>query len=398
MPGSLIPVDDAIARICGQAKLLVDIEQVSLLDALDRVLARDIVATANVPPADNSAMDGYAVCAADVSAGEPILVSDRIPAGKVGQPLVKGTAARIFTGAPLPMGADSIVIQEDTSLVADQVVLNAQPTAGDHVREAGQDIKAGQTILSAGRRLKPQDIGLIASVGGHEVPVFKKLKVGIMSTGDELVDPPAPLGPGQIYNSNHYTLQSLILSLGMTPVDLGMVADTPEATKRALQAGDLQADCILSSGGVSVGEEDHVKAVVEQLGSLDLWRLAIKPGKPLAFGRVGTTPFFGLPGNPVSGFVTFMLIARPYLLTAQGCTDTALTTVYGNADFSAEGGGRREYYRVQIHYDENGRSVVSDYRNQGSGVMSSVSWANGLAEIEIGRSIKPGDPVKVMLL
>lgn len=398
MPSSLIPVDEAIAQVCATAKLLVGTQRVGLLQAIGRVLAADIVASASVPPANNSAMDGYAVCVADVGINSTIRVSDRIPAGTVGNTLEKGTAARIFTGAPMPDGADAVVIQEDTTVEGDQVTLLVAPAPGDHVRMAGQDITAGQTILSKGRRLRPQDIGLIASVGCHEVDIYEKLKVGVMSTGDELVDPPQPLGPGQIYNSNHYTLQSLILNLGMEPVDLGMVKDTPAATESALQTGDRLADCILSSGGVSVGEEDHVRAAVEKLGKLELWRLAIKPGKPLAFGRVQQTPFFGLPGNPVSGFVTFMLIARPYLLTCQGCTDTALTTVYGEADFTAKGGGRREYFRVQIHFDEKGRGIVRDYRNQGSGVMSSVSWANGLAEVEIGQSITPGDPVKVILL
>jgi molybdopterin molybdotransferase len=398
VPGPLVPVDEAIAQLCAKAELLVGTERVGLLAAADRVLATDIVANANVPPADNSAMDGYAVRAADVTKGATMRVSDRIPAGTVGQTLLEGTAARIFTGAPMPDGADSVVIQEDTDVDGDQLTVHVEPQAGDHVRSAGQDIEAGSKILSKGRRLRPQDIGLIASVGCHEVEVYKRLRVGVMSTGDELVDPPAPLGPGKIYNSNHYTLQSLILSLGMEPVDLGMVADSAEATEQALHLGRQLADCILSSGGVSVGEEDHVKAAIEKLGALELWRLAIKPGKPLAFGRVDQTPFFGLPGNPVSGFVTFMLIARPYLLQCQGCSETDLMMLYAEADFAVQGGSRREYFRVQVHFDDAGRGLVRDYRNQGSGVMSSVSWANGLAEVEIGRKIEKGDLVKVMLL
>lgn len=398
MAGGLIPVDEAIVQLSAKAKLLVGSEQVSLLNALGRVLAEDIVSPSAVPAFDNSAMDGYAVCAADVSVNVPIKISDRIPAGKVGKRLETGTVARIFTGAPMPEAADAIVIQEDTEQSGDAIVLKVAPTKGDHVRRAGQDIEAGKTILTKGRRLRPQDIGLAASVGCHELTVYEKLKVGVMSTGDELIDPPAKLGPGQIYNSNQYTLQALVRQLGMEPVDLGMVADTPEATEAALIQGDKLADCILSSGGVSVGEEDHVKAVVEKLGALDLWRLAIKPGKPLAYGRIGDTPFFGLPGNPVSGFVTFMLIARGYLLRCQGCTETELTTVYGAANFTTKGGLRREYFRVQIQFDENGNSQVTEYSNQGSGVMSSVSWANGLAEIEIGQAVKPGEQVKVLLL
>jgi len=398
MPGSLIPVDDAIQQLSARASVLVGTETVSLLAALGRVLAEDISAPNSVPAADNSAMDGYAVRAADVSAGAVLTISDRIPAGTVGNSLVTVTAARIFTGALIPKGADAVVIQEDTELKGDLVVLNVTPRKGDHVRQAGQDIRAGSTILTKGRRLRAQDIGLLASVGYDAISVYAKLKVGVMSTGDELVDPPAALGPGQIYNSNHYTLQALLLQLNMQPVDLGMVADTPKATIAALQKGSETADCILSSGGVSVGEEDHVKSAVESLGKLELWRLAIKPGKPLAFGRIAETPFFGLPGNPVSGFVTFMLIARDYLLRCQGCTETELTTVYGAADFDFKGGGRREYLRVQLHFDATGRSTVTGFHNQGSGVMSSVSWANGLAEIEIGQNVSKGDLVKVLLL
>lgn len=398
MPGSLIPVNAAIQQLTARARVLVGIETVSLLSSLGRVLAEDIVAPNSVPAADNSAMDGYAVRAADVSAGVALRISARIPAGTVGKALVSGTAARIFTGAPIPEGADAIVIQENTELQGEQVLLNIAPKKGDHIREAGQDIQAGSTILAKGRRLRAQDIGLVASVGCHEISVYEKLQVGVMSTGDELVEPPAALAPGQIYNSNHYTLQALLLQLNMQPVDLGMVADTPEATIAALQRGHETADCIVSSGGVSVGEEDHVKAAVESLGKLELWRLAIKPGKPLAFGSVAGTPFFGLPGNPVSGFVTFMLIARDYLLRCQGCTETELMTVYGEADFEVKGGARREYFRVQLHFDKSGRGTVTDFRNQGSGVMSSVSWANGLAEIEIGQTVSKGDRIKVLLL
>lgn len=395
---ALTPVDEAIAQITGQAKLLTSTERLPLVDLLGRTLSEDLVSPISVPQANNSAMDGYAVNADDIQIGKPIEVSDRIPAGTVGRTLAPGSAARIFTGAPMPSGANAVVIQENTELQGDKVVLLTTPQSGDNVREAGQDIQAGQIILPQGHRMRAQDIGLAASVGCHELLVFKKLKVGVMSTGDELVDPPTPLAPGQIYNSNHYTLQSLIRSMGMQPVDLGMVADTPEATEAALARGAEQADCILSSGGVSVGEEDHVKAAVEKLGALNLWRLAIKPGKPLAFGHVNNTPFFGLPGNPVSGFVTFMLIARQYLLLCQGATQTSLMAVYGRSNFETRGGSRREYYRVQIEFDGNGESRVENFGNQGSGIMSSVSWANGLAEIDIDQQVNKGDLIKVLLL
>ncbi len=397
MAKGLIPVDEAISALQDRAELLVGTETVSLLDALGRYLAGDVISSINVPPHDNSAMDGYVVFAADVKTGEPLTVSDRIPAGHPGKPLVKGTAARIFTGAPIPEGADAVVIQEDTSLDGEKVILNEQPKTGDHIREAGQDIAKGSVVLAKGRRVRPQDVGLLASVGCHEVEVFKRLKVGVMSTGDELVDPPGQLKPGQIYNSNHYAIQTVLKHFGFEPVDLGRVADTPEATEAALKHGELQADCILSSGGVSVGEEDHVKAAIEKLGALELWRLAIKPGKPLAFGRVGQTPLFGLPGNPVSGFVTFMLIARRFLLKCQGASEFDLPELIALAGFAIKGGSRREYIRVRLENTASG-SVIHNFANQGSGVMSSLSWAQGLAEIEIERDIEPGDPVKVILL
>lgn len=394
---ALIPVDEAIADLEGRAKLLVDTEVVPLLQAAGRYLAEDVVAEINVPPHDNSAMDGYVVLAADVKEGDALKVSDRIPAGHMGNPLLPGTAARIFTGAPIPDNADAVVIQENTDSDGDTVTINKRPVSRDNIRDAGQDIAKGSVVIAKGRRLKPQDIGLIASVGLHQVTVFKRLKVGVMSTGDELVDPPNKLAPGQIYNSNHYTLQTLLKQFGFEPVDLGMVADTPEATEAALLKGAEQADCILSSGGVSVGEEDHVKAAIEKLGALELWRLAIKPGKPLAFGRVGETPLFGLPGNPVSGFVTFLLIARRYLLLCQGGSELDLPTLTGKAQFNFKGGTRREYIRVQIE-TTNDETLVRDFGNQGSGVMSSLSWANGLALMEVGQDVSVGDTVKVFSL
>lgn len=394
---ALIPVDEAIADIEGRAKLLVGTEVVSLLDAAGRYLAEDVIAEINVPPHDNSAMDGYAVLAASVKQGDKLAISDRIPAGKTGQPLETGTAARIFTGAPIPDCADAVVTQEDTEIDGEFVIINAAPAARENIRDAGQDIVKGSVVLSRGRRIRPQDIGLIASVGLHQVTVFKRLRVGVMSTGDELVDPPNKLAPGQIYNSNHYTLQTLLIQFGFEPVDLGMVVDTPEATEAALKKGDDLAHCILSSGGVSVGEEDHVKAAIEKLGSLELWRLAIKPGKPLAFGTVGETPLFGLPGNPVSGFVTFLMIARRYLLLCQGARELDLPEVTGKAQFSSKGGTRREYIRVRVR-NTDAETLISNFDNQGSGVMSSLSWADGLALMEIGRDVSEGDLLKVFLL
>ncbi|MDA9298255.1 molybdopterin molybdotransferase MoeA [Pseudomonadales bacterium] len=303
--------------------------------------------------------------------------------------------SRIFTGAPLPEGANAVVIQEDTVVIDGLVQLNVLPIVGENVRPRGQDVIQGQTVLASGRRLLPQDLGLIASVGVSRVAVYEPLVVGLMSTGDELVEPPEPLSPGKIYNSNHYTLAGMIRRLGMTVFDLGLVADSAEATERALLRGAANADCIISSGGVSVGEEDHVKAAVAKLGRLDLWRIAIKPGKPMAFGHVAGVPFIGLPGNPVSSFVTFTVVAQPYLLKCQGGADPTLFSVYARAAFASPAGNRREYFRVQLSSSAPGEMSVTRFPQQGSGVMSSVSWANALAEQDIDQEIAEGDWLKV---
>ncbi|HIG42785.1 MAG TPA: molybdopterin molybdotransferase MoeA [Gammaproteobacteria bacterium] len=413
MAANLTPVDEVIEYLTANARCLAAIESTPLRSALGRVLAVDVVSAMDVPMLDNSAMDGYAINTSGLSDGAVVAISDRIPAGTTGQTLVAGTAARIFTGAPIPTGANAVIIQENTQLIDDsvrlqevrlkearpnEVRLNEIPKVAQNIRKAGQDIKAGTVVLSRGRKLRAQDLGLIASVGFAEIEVFRKLKIAVMSTGDELVDPPAALLPGQIYNSNHYTLQALIQQLDMEAIDLGMIADTAEATEAALLRGAELADCILSTGGVSVGEEDYVKGAVEKLGQLDLWRLAIKPGKPLAFGRIGQTPFFGLPGNPVSSFVTFTIVARPYLLKSQGATELELSNMYAQVDFDRPAGARREYCRVRVAYDATGQGTITNFTNQGSGVMSSVSWANGLAEIEIDHEVRKGDFVKVYLL
>jgi len=398
----LTPVDEVLVKIKQQASLLVDEEEIDLGSALGRILSQSIKSAINVPPSDNSAMDGYAINSAGVSKGIKLKVSDRIPAGTTGQVLVPGTAARIFTGASIPPGADAVVMQENTAVIDDEVEIHEHPQKGQNVRLCGQDIKAGEIVLSLGRKLKPQDIGLLASIGYARVPVYQKLKVAVLSTGDELVCPseipPNSLKPGQIYNSNQYALIALIEQLGMAAINMEPVGDSFEATEKAfLQAAEI-ADCIVSSGGVSVGEEDHVKAVVDKLGQIDIWKLAIKPGKPLAYGRVGKTPFFGLPGNPVSSFVTFNIVARPYLMLCQGCPDGELTQIQVPAGFEIKGGSRREYLRVKLETDERGHISLVNFANQGSGILSSLSWADGLAEVEIGAKISKGDAVKVRLL
>ncbi len=401
---ALTPVDEVIKMLLAQAVTIDETEIIPLRLGRGRILVRSIKASVDVPPHDNSAMDGYAFDAGDdaIVAGGRYGVSDRIPAGHVGKTLEPGTLARIFTGAPIPEGANSVVIQEDTEAADEFVELKERPEVGANVRPRGQDIAQGSELLARGHRLKAADVGLLASTGVDQIEVFRKLKIAIMSTGDELVEPPNALAPGQIYNSNHYTLAAMIEEMGMEVVDLGLVPDSLSATIDALARGAGTADCIISSGGVSVGEEDHVKAAVENLGELGLWKVAIKPGKPLAFGFVRKTPdadavpFFGLPGNPVSSFVTFTVIAKPYLLKFQGNEAAVENSLLVTSEFSFKTGGRREYLRVRV---SGGNALTAAlYDGQGSGVMSSVSWANALAEVEANTQVLAGDKVKVHLL
>lgn len=397
---ALIPVDELIADLISRAAETRRIEEVPVSDCCGRILAESVVSGIDVPPADNSSMDGFAinVQAARKEGVTTFDVSDRIAAGYVGKPLASGTVARIFTGAPIPAGADAVVIQENTEAAGEgMVILKELPQPGENIRQRGQDIAAGTTILQRGDRIRPQEAALIASVGVARVKVFVPLRIAIMSTGDELVEPPQPLSAGQIYNSNHYALIALVRQSGMEPVDLGLVRDSAAATEAALTRGAASADCIISSGGVSVGEEDYVKAAIERLGKLEFWRVAIKPGKPIAFGQVNGIPFFGLPGNPVSTFVTFVMIAKPYLLRCQGKREVLPQPILAKARFSMPAGSRREYVRVRLQED-GGEMVVSLFGNQGSGVMSSLSWANGLALVDIGQAVVQGDTLKVFLL
>ena len=400
MVTTLLPVDQVIVELLAKVSPTREIVTRLLDDALGCYLADDIRSGIDVPCLANSAMDGYAVNSSEIVAGGVYKVSDRIPAGSVGTALEVGTVARIFTGAPIPTGADAVIIQEDPEPAVgngDSVVIKTVSVPGENVRPRGQDISKGTTILERGRRLSPQDLGLIASVGVAAVEVFKPLTISILSTGDELIEPANSLQPGQIYNSNRFALAGLLKNMGMNVVDLGVIEDTPLATEKALRRGAQESDCILSTGGVSVGEEDHVRAVVESLGHLDIWRIAIKPGKPLAFGDVLGTPFFGLPGNPVSTFVTFFIIARPYLVAYQGGKQVENEFYIGEADFEYKGGDRREFLRVQAIASQNA-VVLRKFPKQGSGVMSSVSWATALAEVEVGQQVKPGDKLKYYLL
>ncbi len=392
-PG-LQPVSEALQTLLDAVQPVTDTESVTLTAARGRVLAEAVTSAVDVPPLDNSAVDGYAVASADLASGREcrLPMSQRIAAGQVGAPLQPGTAARIFTGAPLPPGADAVVMQEDTETDGNTVLIKVAVTSGMNVRSRGQDLSKGGVALPAGRRLRPQDMGLLASAGVGEVTVWRRLKVAIASTGDELVEPGQQAGPGQIYNSNRYTLLGMLASLGVEVIDLGIIEDTPEATERALLQAADEADCIITSGGVSVGEEDHVKDAVERLGRLELWKLAIKPGKPLAFGQVKDTPFIGLPGNPAAVFVTFSVLARPFLLKAQGASEwlTKGWPLKTGFDYHNRG-ARQEYLRCRLLVEEAGGWVIDKYPNQSSGVLASASWGDGFEVVPPGMQVRAGE-------
>lgn len=393
----MIPASEALAQILNAANPVSDTEMCPLIQAHGRTLAASQLSPLDVPPADNSAMDGYAIRHADLDKSgpelQPFVISQRIPAGHVASALEPGTAARIFTGAEIPTGADTVIMQEHCRVKDNTVHIPTDVTPGNNIRPQGQDIRQGAEVAAAGQRLTPQTLGLLASIGIHQVPVLRRLKVAILSTGDELVEPGQPLLPGQIYNSNRYLLAGLLDKMGITCIDLGRVEDTPEATLQALSRATLEADVILSTGGVSVGEEDHVKHAVEKLGELALWKMAIKPGKPLAFGRVGDTPFFGLPGNPVSTFITFLLFARPYLQTMQGLTPLLPQGSQMPASFKRPRKSiRQEFVRVKVTDD----GKMETHPNQSSGVLSSTSWSNAMAIVPIDTTISEGDLVQVI--
>jgi len=394
----MLSFDEALARLLTSARTVSEVRCLPTLAAAGRVLARAQQATVDAPLLDNSAMDGYALAIADVPRLPSRLpVSQRIPAGSVGTPLQPGTAARIFTGAPIPAGADAVVMQELCEHADDAVLINHRPQAGEHIRRAGSDIAAGSEILPAGLRLRPQDTALAASVGIAELPVFRRLRVAVLFTGDELRMPGEPLPPGAIYNANRFLLTALLQQLGCVVRDLGQVPDDLPATRQALRAAAIDNDLVLSSGGVSVGEEDHVKAAVAAEGRIEMWKIAIKPGKPLAFGQIGSpgseVACIGLPGNPVSCLITFLMLVRPFLLKMQGVHRITPPSYRLRADFDwLRPDARREFLRARSHADGG----VEIFANQGAAVLSSAVWGDGLIDNPPQQMIRRGDMVRFL--
>ena len=393
---SLMSVDEALEFLLDASVTTEKKESVSLDNSLGRILAFDIHSTINVPGFDNSAMDGYAIALSDNQLLQNNLsfdIVDRIPAGSTGNELNKGCAARIFTGAPIPKGANTVIMQEECEVSEDgvQITIARAIKLNENIRPTGNDIVEDDVILSSGKQIQPQDISLASSVGVGELIVYKKIKVGVFFTGDELVEPGTPLSSGKIYNSNRYALVALLRQVGCEVINLGNIKDKFSATCEALETLESQCDLIMTTGGVSVGEEDHVKPAVESLGEINLWKIRMKPGKPLAYGKVKQTPFIGLPGNPVSSFVTFCIFSLPFIKKMQGNNNYQSKIIKVKANFECKRAKpRREYARARIDHSEN-TAAANLYPKQGSDVMSSIVWADGLVEIPENRTFEAGE-------
>ncbi len=386
--------DEALKHLIDQANPHAKSETLAVASALGKILAEDIISSINVPAHDNSMMDGYAIHTDFLTNNISFEVSQRIPAGSNGTPLQANTLARIFTGAPIPNGVNAVIMQEETEQQGERVKITAHSVKpGQNIRVIGEDIAKDSIILHKGHKLRAQDLGLISSIGVAEVLVYQPLTIATFTSGNELLEPGEVLEEGKIYNANRYVLAGAIPSLGFTLIDLGTVADTLDATMQAMQQAAKIADVVITTGGVSVGEEDHIKPAIEQLGELNMWKVKMKPGKPLAYGNIQGTPFIGLPGNPVSAFATFILFARPFLLSMQGQTQVEPQPIWLPADFDWQKANfRREFARGKL-CNQNKTTSVALYPNQGSGVLSSTVWAEGLVVIPEDTTIQKGDLV-----
>lgn len=406
MKKPLLPVETAQTQLLAHASVLEVVEQIPLKKVLGRVLAQDYIAAFDVPSADNSAMDGYAVRAHDLLSDQPtqLTISQYIPAGKTPEKLAAHTAARIFTGAVLPEGGDTIVIQEDCTVKNGSVIIPTSINTANrqYVRKQGSDFKKGDVILPKGTLITAPHMGMLATLGVMNVLVYKQLRVAICSTGDELIEPGEPFIAGKLYNSNRYALMGLLQQLHIEVVDLGTVKDDRDELKKTFLEGINQADFLISSGGASEGDKDFINDLVNELGQVDMWKLAIKPGKPFLFGTLTdnnkTIPFFGLPGNPVSAFVTFIILVKPYLLKAQGMQAVTPTVERIKSSFEWQTTNRQEYVRVQKYTDHHGDTQLAIYKSQNSAVSTSLIWATGLAIVPPNTHIKIGDYLNYLSL